>query len=110
MALLKRGSCAPGRTRIEFEIPALGGSLIASSLQSLGAQLDLLDLARVNRGEGLPKLFSASVLDADGEPFWTEAEWSVWISGHMTDAMAVEVAVLRAWGVGREATDAAKKN
>jgi hypothetical protein len=111
MALLKRGTVpAPGRTRIEVEIPALGGSVIASSLATVGEQLALLDAARTNRGEGLPQLFAASVLDADGEPLWTQAEWSTWIAANMAGAVDIEVAVLRSWGMGRDAAKDAEKN
>lgn len=111
MAVLKRGAvAAPGRTHVEFPVASLGGSLIASSLATLGEQLALLDAARNDRGNGLPALFAAAVLDADGEPFWSAEQWSTWIASHMVEAVDVEVAVLRAWGMTKDAAEATRKN
>lgn len=111
MAVLKRGAVpAPGRTRVEVEVPALGGAVIASSLATVGEQLALLDTVQKDRGAGLPRMLAAAVLDADGEPLWSEDEWSVWLASHMGDTTALELAVLRAWGLGRDAAKDAEKN
>ena len=111
MALLKRGQvAAPGRTRIEIEVPAMGGAVLCSSLATIGEQLALLDAARVNRGEGLPRMFAACVLDADGEPLMSEADWSMWVAANMGAAFGIEAGVLRAWGLTGDAVKESEKN
>jgi hypothetical protein len=111
MALLKRSQiAAPGRTQLEVDVPALGGSVLVSSLATIGEQLTLLDAARSNRGEGLPRLFAACVLDADGEPLMGEAHWAMWVAANMGAAFEIEAGVLRAWGLGRDAVKDAEKN
>lgn len=92
----------------EVDVPALGGKVRVQGLL-LSARLSIFDDAEV-RGKGfwhIARLLSATVVDADGDPIFSEAEWEMFGGEHLDEAMVLYAVCRRLNGMD---SAGAKKN
>lgn len=102
MATLKKGSiAAPALAQEEVEVPSLGGTLMVRALP-LTALAGVMARARTNPEASLPALLAVTVLDADGQQFWSEQEWDLFAGGHLADAVKLHQAAQRVCGLDTE--------
>lgn len=92
----------------EVDVQALGGKVRVQGLM-LSARLGIFADAEA-QGKGfwhIARLLSASVVDADGESIFSEAEWEMFGGEHLDEVMALYAVCRRLNGMDNEG---AKKN
>lgn len=99
MAVLKRGDIAPPATPKETTpVPALGGDVVVRGLllsERMAVQKQIVDLRRaaaVDNGTVhaiLPVMLALCVLDADGLPVFTQAQWQAFGGSHADQAVTL---------------------
>ena len=110
MAVLRRADLpAPALRQEEVEVPALGGAVIVRAMP-LNVLFDVIEAARSNPANAVPSLLAQSVIDADGEQFWTAEQWSTWGAIEFEGALALYQAAQRVCGIGKLAQESAEKN
>jgi hypothetical protein len=110
MAVLRRADLpAPALRQEEVEVPALGGAVIVRAMP-LNALFDVIEAARAAPANAVPSLLAASVIDADGEQFWTAEQWATWGATEFEGALALYQAAQRVCGIGKLAQEATEKN
>jgi hypothetical protein len=76
----------------------------------LNVLFDVIDSARSDPANAIPRLLEKSVIDADGEQFWSSEQWATWGASEFEGALALYQAAQRICGIGKLAQDAAEKN
>lgn len=110
MAVLRRVDLAsPVLHQEEVEVPALGGAVIVRAMP-LNVLFDVIDSARADSANAVPKLLAQSVVDADGEPLWSAEQWATWGASQFEATLALYQAAQRVCGIGKLAQDATEKN
>lgn len=129
MAVVKRGAVsAPNLPKETVEVEAIGGDVVVRGLtltEYLAIALRMEDLARQARarrsaaesdgaapapavgvadiGPIMPVLLAIAVVDADGLPLWSEAEWQAFGGKHAAQAMALFNVAFRLAGLDKGA-------
>jgi hypothetical protein len=110
MGVLRRAEiAAPALHEEEVNVPALGGSVIVRAMP-LNLLFEVIDSARSEPQNAVPKLLALSVRDADGEQFWTTEQWSTWGASEFEATLALYQAAQRVCGIGKLAQEATEKN
>lgn len=110
MAVLRRSDlAAPALQQEEVNVPALGGSVVVRAMP-LNLLFEVIDSARTDPANAVPRLLSHSVMDADGEPLWTTEQWATWGASEFDAALALYQAAQRVCGIGKLAQEATEKN
>jgi hypothetical protein len=110
MGVLRRSDvAAPALQQEEVDVPALGGSVIVRAMP-LNLLFEVIDSARSDPSNAVPKLLALSVIDAEGEPFWTTEQWSTWGASEFEATLALYQAAQRVCGIGKLAQENTEKN
>lgn len=106
MALLNRDDIKPPTLASETHpCPSLGGDVVVRGA-TFNARLALErrpDAAGVAVSALLPRLLAVAVVDANGDPLMTEADWDLHAGQHTEECGALFHVAMRLWGYDTEA-------
>lgn len=106
MALLSRDQVKPAPLPSETHpMPSLGGDVIVrGALTSSRLELELANAGQAMQLKVLvPKLLAMSVVDANGQPLFTEEEWNEHGAQHYAECIGLFNVAMRLWGFDGEA-------
>ena len=106
MALLNRDDIKPAALASETHpCPSLGCDVVVrGALFSARLALEAKSSgSKIGVGELLPRLLAVAVVDAEGQPVLSEAEWDIHAGQHQADCMALFAVAMRLWGYDTEA-------
>lgn len=105
MAILKRANIAPPAPPSEaVQVDAMGGEVVVRGLL-LRDRLALATAGGADKFGQVSALLAASVVDADGEPVWTQQQWEAFGARHFEEALRLFVVAQRLSGLDAEETE-----